>query len=239
MQGSGFWVRKESGEVVFVTNRHVVDIEYYDPKYLGRGYKVSWIKILTFKGAERFNNLISRADLELPKDRRVDIAILKNVRVINMEGSVTSSAIDVIADEDFLRTKLEWGDFVSFASFQPWRDSKSERPILRMGIVSSDPLYSYEYERIKRKEILLLEAFSFAGSSGSPVFANAKGIQTDESLIGGNFRPARIIGIAAGHMRTGNAGAMFHTGLSYCHRSDLLLRMMSGREPLETQQFKY
>ena len=36
--GSGFWVRKESGEVVLVTNRHVFDIVYKDRKHRGQGY---------------------------------------------------------------------------------------------------------------------------------------------------------------------------------------------------------
>ena len=242
--GSGFWVRKGSGEIVFVTNRHVVDIEYSDPKYSGQGYKLTAIKILTFKGAERFGHLITRADLVWPSNPRVDLAILRNAKVFAAEGSITPVSVDVIGDGDFLRNELAWGDHVSFASFQPWRDTKSERPILRTGIVSSDPLYSYEFERVGRKDILLLEAFSFAGSSGSPVFANAKGIQVKPPLSGGNFRPGRIIGINIGHMWSvtkGSGEELFkvHAGLSYCHRSDLLLRMMAGNEPLETRPFRY
>ena len=240
VHGSGFWVRKESGEVVFVTNRHVVDIEYYDRKYFGHGYRLTAIKILTFKGADRFGHLIVKAELAWPRDQRVDIAILRNPKVIAGKGSVTPASVDVIGDKDFLKNELNWGDLVSFTSFQPWRDSKSERPILRTGTVSSDPLYRYESDSIPRRDVLLLEALSFAGSSGSPVFANARGIKVAPPLSGGSFRPAKIIGIITGHIQAKNASQMaFHSGLSYCHRSDLLLGMMAGSEPLETRVFRY
>ena len=154
--GSGFWVRTASEEVMFVTNRHVVDIEYFDERYFGHGYKVSSIRILTFKGAERFGHLIVKAELSWPSDHRVDIAILRNLKVINKTGIVIPASTEMIADKHFLNNKLNWGDLVSFTSFQPWRDSKSERPILRTGTVSSDPLYSYESTAIPRRGVLLL-----------------------------------------------------------------------------------
>ena len=232
VHGSGFWVETDTGEPpVFVTNRHVVDIEYFDRKYVGHGYRVAEIRILTFKDAARYSQLIIKADLVWHSDHRVDIAILRNLGVSRAAGfSVTPASIGVIGNEDFLRTELAWGDHVSFTSFQPWIDTKSERPILRTGILSSDPLHNYEFDKVGRRDILLLEAFSFAGSSGSPVFANAKGTQVGSGLSGGNFRPGKIIGIIAGHIK----GKLdLHTGLSYCHRSDLLLRMMAGNEPLE------
>lgn len=239
--GSGFWVQTESEEIVFVTNRHVVDIEYCDSKYRGQGYSVAEIKILTVKDAEGYSQSIVEADIVWHSDHRVDIAILRNPKVVNSGVSVTPASMDVIGNEDFLRTELDWGDFVSFTSFQPWRDTNSERPILRTGILSSDPLHNYEFEKIKLRDILLLEAFSFAGSSGSPVFANAKGIQVQPPLSGGNFRPGKIIGIMAGHIPIAEADVgLFreHSGLSYCHRSDLLLEMMAGNESLETRPFR-
>ena len=75
---------------MFVTNRHVVDIEYYDRKYFGHGYKVSAIRILTFKGAERFGHLIVRAEIVWPRDHRVDIAILRNVKGVIYQTSQIS-----------------------------------------------------------------------------------------------------------------------------------------------------
>ncbi len=136
------------------------------------------------------------------------------------------------------RNELEWGAQISFSSFQPWRDTRSDRAILRTGIISSDPKIDFTSDQINMKSIMLLEAFSFAGSSGSPVFANARGIETDESLVGGDFRAGKIVGVMSGHIRNEKdteIGHKTHTGLSYCHKSDLLLRMLRGIEPTSTQ----
>ena len=112
---------------------------------------------------------------------------------------------------------------------------------MRTGILASDPAYPFVSAKIKRADVHLLEAFSFAGSSGSPVFANAKGIQLGPGLSGGSFRPARIIGMMTGHLLNeySDAGAPYntHTGLSFCHRSDLLLSMVRGSESLQQSTF--
>ena len=38
--GSGFWIRNAE-DLVFATNRHIIDIEYNDPKYQDHGYVLS------------------------------------------------------------------------------------------------------------------------------------------------------------------------------------------------------
>ena len=235
--GSGFWIR--TGEdLVFATNRHVIDIEYKDAKYIREGYELCSMRIILFnKQGNRFALHVVQAKISIPEDQDVDIALLEITFVRNPDkGSVTPAEISIVADASFLHTQLEWGAQVSFTSFQPWRDTESDRPILRTGILSSDPAYPFASEKIGRKKIHLLEAFSFAGSSGSPVIANARGIQTDGSLSGGNFRAGKIIGIMAGHIQNDEDGSgalhKAHTGLSYCQRSDLLLDMINGSEPL-------
>ena len=44
--GSGFWICNGE-ELVFATNRHVVDIEYNDSKYVGHDYVLSSMHILS------------------------------------------------------------------------------------------------------------------------------------------------------------------------------------------------
>ena len=240
--GSGFWVH--NGEVlVFATNRHVIDIEYRDPKYKGHGYVLSSMQILSFDSSGRSGRQqVGRAIIVTHEDPNIDIALLQILEVSNPDGiSVVPANIEVIADTGFLQTELEWGAQVSFSSFQPWRDTHSERPILRTGILSSDPAYPFVSTKTKRDRVHLLEAFSFAGSSGSPVIANAKGIETGPELTGGGFRPARIIGMMTGHLpnEESETGVPYrtHTGLSFCHRSDLLLAMVNGDEPLQGSTF--
>lgn len=241
--GSGFWVR--NGEaLVFATNRHVIDIEYRDPKYKGHGYVLSSMQVLSFDSSGRSGRQqVNGAVIATHEDPNIDIALLQILDVSNPDGiSVVPANIDVIADTDFLETELEWGAQVSFSSFQPWRDTHSERPILRTGILSSDPAYAFVSTKIGRDRVHLLEAFSFAGSSGSPVIANAKGIPTGPELTGGDFRPARIIGMMTGHLRNEESDSgvpdRTHTGLSFCHRSDLLLAMVHGAEPLQGSTFE-
>ena len=240
--GSGFWVRNGE-DLLFATNRHVIDIEYKDPKYQGHGYVLSSLEILTFNPAGHSGRQrVVDASISVHEDSAIDIALLRISRVINHDSiSVEPANIEVIADTCFLETELEWGAQVSFSSFQPWRDTQTERPILRTGILSSDPAYPFVSTQVKLDRIHLLEAFSFAGSSGSPVFANARGIKLGAGLSGGNFREARIIGMMTGHLPNEDsaAGAPYktHTGLSFCHRSDLLLSMVRGSESL--QQFTF
>ena len=240
--GSGFWVR--SGEdLLFATNRHVIDIEYRDPKYEGHGYVLSSMQILTFDPSGRSGKqCVVHGVILTHEDPDIDIALLRVSDVINPDRiSVAPASVEVIADSHFLKTELEWGAQISFSSFQPWRDTQTERPILRTGILASDPAFPFVLNRIERTDVHLLEAFSFAGSSGSPVFANAKGIQPGPGLSGGGFRPARIIGVLTGHLlnEDSDAGAPYktHTGLSFCHRSDLLLSMVRGAELLQRSTF--
>ena len=240
--GSGFWVRN-GADLLFATNRHVIDIEYSDPKYRGHGYVLSSVQILTFDANGRSGRqVVVRAAILTHEDPDIDIALLRVSTVINPDGiSVEPANIEVIADLQFLETELEWGAQVSFSSFQPWRDTQTERPILRTGILASDPRYPFVSTKTKRARVHLLEAFSFGGSSGSPVFANAKGIQVGSGLSGGDFRPARIIGMMTGHLSNEDSDAdapyKTHTGLSFCHRSDLLLSMVRGSEPVQESTF--
>lgn len=233
VHGSGFWVQVDR-EIMFVTNKHVVDLTYYSPQYEHRGYRIHSLKIRTFSSNGEIGEfIISSASIDAHSDDEVDIALLRNIRAASLrQPNVASATLDILAEKSFIETELDWGSQVSFASFQAWRDSETDRPILRTGIVSSDPSENYEHVHLNRKDVLLLEAFSFAGSSGSPVFANAKGIQLGQGLSGGpSFRPAKIIGLMCGHLDV-RAPSKMHSGLSYCHKSDLLLRLIRGMEPV-------
>lgn len=236
-QGSGFWIRSDK-DLFFATNRHVIDIEYKHEKYQGHDFRLSSLDI----GRQG----VAQANILRPEDPRIDIALLRVLSVRNSESrhimvKPKPASLEVIADSHFLQNELEWGAQVSFSSFQPWRDTRTERPILRTGILASDPAHPFVLDKIQRDRVHLIEACSFGGSSGSPVFANARGILTDGTLEGGDFRPAKIIGMMAGHLLNDDsesaAPAQIHTGLSYCHRSDLLLSMVRGSEPLHRFTF--
>ena len=231
--GSGFWVNIGHTKVL-VTNRHVVDLPFQNKKYIGCGYEISAVTIRTFDRNGVSRNLSPKVfHILIHKDDQVDIALM-TVHMDLIESSILAASMAILGETDFLQNRLEWGAQISFSSFQPWRDTVSDVAILRNGIIASDPKRYYHSDQINMKNIMLLEAFSFSGSSGSPVFANARGIVVGDSLVGGNFREAKIVGVMSGHIRNEtdtDVGFKTHTGLSYCHRSDLLLRMLRKLEP--------
>lgn len=244
--GSGFWIDSKQ-DLFFATNRHVIDIEYKDEKYQGHDYRLSSLNILTLdeNRSRPGRQEVAQAIISIHENPRIDIALLQVLPVRTPDHvKVKPVGLGLIADSHFLQNDLEWGAQVSFSSFQPWRDTRTERPILRTGILASDPAHPFVLDqgKIKRDRVHLIEAFSFGGSSGSPVFANARGIQTGVGISGGDFRPAKIVGVMAGHLLNNDSGAggpaQIHTGLSYCHCSDLLLSMVRGSEPLRRLTFK-
>ena len=127
--GSGFWIRN-GDELVFATNRHVVDIEYNDSKYVGHHYALSLVQILTFDSNGRpGRQRVVHAVIHMHDDPQIDIALLHVSAVINPDRiNVEPADVDIIADSRFLETELEWGAQVSFSSFQPWRDTQHGTP---------------------------------------------------------------------------------------------------------------
>lgn len=239
--GSGFWVADEDGNAVFITNRHVVDMAYRDNKYVGEGYRLSHLTISSHSALPRNRGVV--VDLQDDIDIRVDTGYGVDIAILIPHASdrktppLSIPASMLLADQSFFG-HLPWGAQVSFASFQAWRDSTTQKPILRTGIVSSDPQDDYSSDIVDRKSALLLEAFSFSGSSGSPLFANAFGLPIDERLLTGGpgFREARVIGIVCGHIpnrEDGTGAPSMHVGLSYCHKSTVLLEMLSRLDSLE------
>ena len=245
--GSGFWTRFDSYGLRFVTNRHNLDYLYMTGR---SGYELKSARIEAFDEAGNPHPdlcLDSRSNVRLyfPNDERLDIAILlvhgnSCAQWIDSLGSrLITVPVEAFADEQVFRDpkQLAWGAYVSFASYQAWVDSETGRPILRTGIIASDPLHDYNSNEIDKRDILLLEAFSFAGSSGSLVMANSFGQPFWNDFSGEGVRrsvPERVVGIMSGHLRNNKEGELFrmHTGLSYCHRSTCIRRILLDQEEL-------
>ena len=206
--GSGFWVADQAGYCLFITNRHVIDMVYRDNKYLPEGYRLSGLTVSSHSAVPRNRGVVvdleGDIDLRVHANYGVDIAILIPGAQERPDAATPISvpASTHLADQPFFET-LPWGAQVTFASFQAWGDRTTKKPILRTGIVSSDPCDDYSSDIVNRKSALLLEAFSFSGSSGSPVFANAFGLQLDSNIFSGGpgFRSARVIGVMCGHIQ--------------------------------------
>ncbi len=247
--GSGFWTRFDSYGLRFVTNRHNLDYRYVTGH---SGYELSSVRIVAFDETgnphpDLYLDSQSNVRLCFPDDQRLDLAVLfvlgdSCAQWINsFRSPLITLPVEVFADDQVCcdPEQLAWGAYISFTSYQAWMDSESGRPILRTGIVASDPLHDYKIPGdIDRKDVLLLEAFSFAGSSGSLVMANSFGQPFWNDFRGEGVRrsvPARVVGIMSGHLRNNNEGELFrvHPGLSYCHRSTCLRRILLDQEEVK------
>jgi hypothetical protein len=241
VEGSGFFCKNNKGDFVLVTNRHVIDIGYGNDKYTKHGYKLNKLESISIDGdGNKYGVGYFNPIINVPKNNKIDIATINLSKCSTFDISTLSQPAflpnwinySLLADKDYINNQLEWGAQITFPSFQPWRDVASERAIIRTGIIASDPKFAFKHPEIEREEIFLLEAFSFAGSSGSPVFANPRGIKLGPGLTGGEYREQRLIGIMCGHIKNSGDGdtnftGSLHTGLSYCHKSDWLLRMLN------------
>jgi len=234
MRGTGFFINTGSS-LCLITNRHVVDIQYHDPKKEYIGYK-----LIDFSIDNRRNNPTTKLPTDIiqvqvanfdefifSQEPLNDIACLKSVTPKNGTVKIDHGIpIEIVATEEQINNELSVCDFVAFPGFPDWYDKLNNNPILRTGVISSDPRFDYSNTTVFMGNCMAFEAFSFGGSSGSPVFAIQKGFQvgTGISAPAGFYRKVLLIGINAGHFDT---GAGHHSGISYLFKSSEILKLIN------------
>ncbi len=230
--GTGFWVRNNDSSLILVTNRHVVDLEYSNPEHAGFSlYQVT----VSGKASEATAGLpdiaqrfvVDHSGLKYSENRENDIACLAVQSVMQLAG-FPSTRIDYSIDRNLLATKDDFDtqfsvcDFVVFPGFPEWYDKRQQRPILRTGTISSDPRYDYSWSSNYEGECIAYEAFSYGGSSGSPVFAVQKGPKPGKGISFPAFRDLKLVGINAGHLPVGTDSHK-HSGISYMYKASAIL----------------
>ena len=232
--GTGFWVRANDNKMILVTNRHVLDLESADVKYAG--FKLHQLRVSgkandPSSGLPDVNCecLIVGGDLKHSKIPENDIACLVNPSVITLDGSPAMNiefwiSHDLLATGTDFESKFSICDFVAFPGYPEWHDKLQQRPILRTGTIFSDPRYDYSQSQYMG-ECVAYEAFSYGGSSGSPVFAVQKGPKPGAGLSFPGFRELKLIGINAGHLPASNGT---HSGISYMYKSSAILDIIEG-----------
>ncbi|WOH63162.1 hypothetical protein [Bradyrhizobium sp. BWA-3-5] len=147
------------------------------------------------------------------------------------EGSmvVTQIGYELLADADML-AKIDVCDLVALPGYPDFYDRNGNRPIMRMGTIASDPESDYCDLGMRPARRIAYEAFSSAGSSGSPVFALAKGMRTGAGLSGGYFRDFCLLGVNAGHLRGRDEMDPSHAGISYCYKSTCIVEAIKDAE---------
>ena len=238
--GTAFCVRNRAGVSCIVTNRHMLDAGYNEPsgKFLGATLSSLWIDGFQTTAGDANAKPVNRVtfDVQLaPGAVRFaanyfeDVACLINPVVRVRGGGLVSIGFfvdsDYLADDTWIEQQLSICDFVAFPGFPPWHDRLENRPILRTGTISSDPRANYSDTSTSKGRRIAYEAFSFGGSSGSPVFATEKGIRSTAEIITTGFREGRLVGINAGHLE-GDYQA--HSGISFFVKSSAILELING-----------
>jgi hypothetical protein len=236
---TSFIVKNRADEFCLITNRHVLDYPYKFPK--NKGCKIEnmtlTIKKISedkyFPDVEIRCNIQNLEDIVYSSNYFNDAACIKKIKAINQSSQKPITDFDffipykLIANEDFINSQLTICDFVAFPGYPPWYDKYNNSPILRTGTISSDPRYDYSLDSFFTGNKIAYEAFSFGGSSGSPIFAIQKGISLGLGLIGDEYREAKLIGINGGHLKDENT-YRGHSGISYFFKSSIILDLIDN-----------
>ena len=236
--GTGFWVKTGDDKLVLVTNRHILDIEFANPKYAGftlQKLHVSGKSKDPSSGLPDIDQeclvILDKGRIRYSKIHENDVACLVDPPVIKI-GDSNRMYIEYPINLDLVATTFDFEsefsvcDFVAFPGFPEWHDKRQRRPILRTGTISSDPRYDYSWSSTYMGECVAYEAFSYGGSSGSPVFAVQKGPRPGRGISFPGFRELKLIGINAGHLPTAGNG---HSGISYMYKSSAILDIIESQ----------
>ncbi len=237
INGTGFFVVKSS-DIYFLTNRHVVDAAYYDPKYIG--YKLASLKIESYSSFNeediptKMNNaeIINISNFKFHSDYGNDVACLKSPRV---EGEgfeiICHIDYDMLANKNWINKKLNVCDNLAYPCFAEWYDTENNTPIFRIGTIASDPRLNYSRTDLLSADRIAYEGFSSSGASGSPIFALQKGVRLGDGIqyVGNDdfYREVKLIGINGGHFKSYEQG---HSGISFFYKSSCIVDLIDSCE---------
>ncbi|HKY09347.1 MAG TPA: hypothetical protein VJQ55_13935 [Candidatus Binatia bacterium] len=215
-----------------VTNRHNVELSYKDQKYVG--YKIQGMEVAGYCNGDDFfefsfightmhfgvpsNPAEDVFVIELPK---APIQFRRRKRQGENSGTKTEKmnpfmvGIDMLANDEDMK-KLSAGSQVFLPSYSAHYDKSSERPVMRGGIVSSDPESNYQTDQQEPARRVLFQAHSAEGASGGPVYA-----LMDNAAV--------LLGINAGHLIGSEPKiGTIHSGFSYCFKATCIREAIDG-----------
>jgi hypothetical protein len=231
IQGHGtcFFTQNIKGNFFLITNRHVLDKNYKESTGKYKAFKAVKVEVEgKANDASGAPNVVQKLEvigyLKFAADDNNDVAVMFDFKVVGDNAHLNYFIPhNLIATSNDFGSNLEASDFLAFPGFPEWHDQKENRPIMRFGTIASDPRYNYSDNKNVNGDCIAYEAFSYGGSSGSPVFALQRG------TIGGaistsNARKLMFIGINAGHLKSSSDGS--HSGISYLYKSDVILKLI-------------
>ena len=273
--GTGFLVEfpAPDNRLGLVTNRHLVDIPWAKPEREGTTLKS--IKLQWWQSAKlRLERTIKEPKPLFHDDPSIDVAVIPVV--FDPDDPMTFGAlyddienIDTKPDVDGMTfnhglswphllmceklwPQLEPGEFVTFPGYPVWYDRLQTRPVLRSGVIASDPQTNYRFREGEPTNTdgnhqVLFDAFSTNGNSGSPVFVAQRGtapvnimLKASESdtsprqageLKFSNYHRSFLIGINAGHFNDlDSKRPNDHAGLSRMHKLSVVMDILRANQ---------
>jgi hypothetical protein len=211
---------KSGTDLFAATNRHNLDLAYKDQKWLGYGLEGFMIAGYSDNNQYYETFAVSMIPFVFSKNASEDVAVFAltggqmQYRRRRRPGEpigasvgppqLFSADIDMLATDDDLQ-RLAAGAMIVMPSYSLHYDKSSERPVMRFGIISSDPLSDYQTEGQEVGRRILLQVQSASGASGAPIFA-----QLDEGAV--------LIGANAGQLLVGG----MPSGFSYCFKAQCI-----------------
>ncbi|WP_165612719.1 helix-turn-helix domain-containing protein [Mycobacterium kubicae] len=273
--GTGFLVEFPTADnrLGLVTNRHLADAVFLDPNVYD-GTTIKSIKVQWWQSKElRCEHTITDPKPLYHADPLIDVAIIpitsKPDEPLKAIGEFFGDIVKFITENspteitlnhaiswenleecEMLWQKLEPGEFVAFPGYPIWYDRLQIRPVMRSGVIASDPQTDYRSgkgDRTKKDSShqVLFDAYSTSGNSGSPVYVAQRGIppmnllaptgdtQTALQVQFGshNYHRSFLIGINATHYNdTGILRHNEHAGLSRMHKLSVILDILRAHQ---------
>ena len=272
--GTGFIVGFPNKDNRFglVTNRHLTDFPWHKPEYDGATIESVKLELWQSKNF-RIEFVIADPTPLYHDDETIDVAVIPFGPEIDPQalGAFYDTFENIIPDPntEYLEFKhalsweyllkceqlfpqLEPGEFVSFPGYPIWYDKSQSRPVLRSGMIASDPQTEYrrhegEPTHYDGNRQILFDAFSTSGNSGSPVFVAQRGIapfplqmktSPDDAsprmaakLEFTGYHRSFLIGINAGHFNDPDRDRPNdHAGLSRMHKLSAIMDILRANE---------
>ncbi|WP_131808701.1 hypothetical protein [Mycolicibacterium mucogenicum] len=276
VKGTGFLVQFPTGDgrLGLVTNRHIADDTFFDERNVGselKSIKVQWWQTKEL----RCEHTTDDPKPLYHSDPLVDVAIIplhtepkkplratgeyfgdlhqymaENTKAMELKYAISWK---MLLEAEKLWPQVQPGDFVVFPGYpEQWHDKLQMRPVMRSGLIASDPQTDYRLGEDAPTKYdggpqVLFDAFSTAGNSGSPVFVAQRGVPPitvvmpdgdGKAAIQGqiswpNYHRPFLVGINATHYNeTGFRQRNEHAGLSRFHKLSAIMDILRANQDL-------
>lgn len=238
--GSGFVVAHD-GALYLVTSRHVVDLAYGHPKYVG-----SSLRSIRVRGFDHCSDVREHEATFCLDSPPVTFGRDDDVAVVPLHTASVSTGhacpLTNYYHSDFLATTQEFETDDRSRGILPFDvlavcgypeldgEHQQERPVALVGFIASDPAHRPRPmpslkggQPLRSANVVLYQGFSRGGASGSPVLAVQRGLPLGGGIGGPPSRPTRLVGINAGRIP---GSSEYPSALSYFVRSDSILEIL-------------